>query len=383
VKALSNRNKMRIAIVEGESTALFLCLALAAVILGGCSKKETVGQAEAKGTTQQNSGGLMLTETQMRLANVTTQRATEKPIGQTLVVNARLAMDEDRVRVISSRYAGRIDKLFIKETGRVVQAGEPILEMYSETLLTLQKEFLTAGQQAKELGATDSRYIQFANGARKKLLLYGITSEQIDHLTKTGEVQQRITFLAPTGGIVTTVPVVEGQYVDEGSLLYRVADISSLWVEAEVYPGERELMKVGDRMVVRIAGFEDVASDALITFVSPEYRNNSVVTLIRGKIDNAHGKFQPGMQAQVFVRHSQRMALTLPVDAVIRDEHETLIYVQGDDHAFYQRHVKLGLEDVDQTEIISGLKQGEVVAISGAYLLYSELKLRGGSEHIH
>ena len=365
---------------------LFLWLSfLAAAILGGCARKADDSLAEAMSTTQKKGSGIMLTETQMRLANITTEKATVKPIGQSVIINAKLAMDEDRIKVISSRYAGRVDKLFIKETGRVVRAGEPILEMYSETLLTLQREFLVADEQSKELGATDSRYIQFAKAARKKLLLYGITSDQIDRLAQTREVQQRLTFFAPVGGVVTSIPVVEGQYVDEGSLLYRLADISKLWVEAEIYPGERELMKIGDRISVRIAGFEDAPSEALITFVSPEYRNNTVVTLIRGTVNNPQGKFQPGMQAQVFAKHSQRMALVLLIDAVIRDEHETLVYVQGEDHAFHQRQVKLGLEDVDQAEIISGLKLGEMVAVTGAYLLYSELKLKGETEweHMH
>ncbi len=329
-----------------------------------------------KKTTEAQTG-LMLSDSQIRLANITTQKAVTRLMGQTVVLNAKLAVDEERTEVISSRAAGRIERLYIKETGRAVRAGEPILEIYSEALITLQREYLLALEQAEQLGKTEPRYASFVTAARKKLLLYGLTVQQVDQLASTKTTQNRITFIAPADGIVTSIGVSEGQYVEEGTSLYRVEDIRQLWVEAELYPGETALMKAGDKVSVKIVGFEHAPSEAIITFVSPEYRDNSQVTLVRAALDNKQGTYKPGMQAQVFVSHSERKALALPIDAVIRQEKGTHVFVMTDKNTFEARMVTTGLEDVDWVEITSGLKEGEAVAVTGAYLLHSELTLKG------
>lgn len=330
--------------------------------------------------TTETHKGLMLSDSQIRLANITTQKAMTRQMGQTVVLNAKLAVDEEHTEVISSRAAGRIERLYIKETGRAVRAGEPIMEIYSETLITLQREYLLAVEQADQLGKTEPRYASFVTAARKKLLLYGLTERQVDQLTSGKTIQNRITFLAPAAGIVTSITAFEGQYIEEGASLYRLEDIRELWVEAELYPGETALMKAGDKVRVKIVGFEHVPSAAIVTFVSPEYRDNSQVTVVRASLDNRQGIYKPGMQAQVFISHSERKALALPIDAVIREEKGSHVFVMTDKNTFEARIVATGLEDVDWVEITSGLKEGEVVAITGAYLLHSELTLKGHND---
>lgn len=330
--------------------------------------------------TTETHKGLMLSDSQIRLANITTQKAMIRQMGQTVVLNAKLAVDEEHTEVISSRAAGRIERLYIKETGRAVRAGEPIMEIYSETLITLQREYLLAVEQADQLGKTEPRYASFVTAARKKLLLYGLTERQVDQLTSGKTIQNRITFLAPAAGIVTSITASEGQYIEEGASLYRLEDIRELWVEAELYPGETALVKAGDKVSVKIVGFEHVPSAAIVTFVSPEYRDNSQVTVVRASLDNRQGIYKPGMQAQVFVSHSERKVLALPIDAVIREEKGSHVFVMTDKNTFEARIVTTGLEDVDWVEITSGLKEGEVVAITGAYLLHSERTLKGHND---
>jgi len=135
--------------------------------------------------SQSDSNDLMLTDSQVKLANITTQRVSVKPVGQTSVVNARLAENEDLTEVISSRTAGRIEKLFVKETGRVVRSGEPLYELYSETLLTLQREYLLAKEQYETLGKDEPRYESFLKASERKLLLYGLTKKQVETLAQS------------------------------------------------------------------------------------------------------------------------------------------------------------------------------------------------------
>jgi len=289
-------------------------------------------------------------------------------------------VDEEKTTIISSRTTGRIEKLFIKETGRMVKQGEPLYEIYSETLLTLQREYLVALEQYETLGKEEKRYEGFLKAAESKLLLYGLNKKQVEQLAAAKTVQQRITFLAPAGGIIEEIAVAEGQYVNEGDRLYRIENIASLWLEAELYPHETRFVSAGDKINVRVSGFESESISATVNFLSPEYRANSQITVMRASLSNSGLRFKPGMQAQVFFTHSSRKALAIPVDAIIRDGNGTHVYVQSEQNTFIPRMVKIGMEDFEQVEIISGLEENEIVAVSGAYLLYSELILKRGTD---
>ena len=214
--------------------------------------------------------------------------------------------------VISSRAAGRIEKLFIKETGRVVRTGEPLYELYSEMLLTLQREYLLAKEQYESLGNNETRYESFLKGAERKLLLYGLSSKQIEQLSNSKTVQQRITFLAPTAGVVSEINAAEGQYIAEGERMYKIENISKLWLEAELYPQETSLVKIGDKINIKISGYDSEPVEASVTFLSPEYRANSQITVMRAVIVNPEMKFKPGMQAQVLFTHSSHSQWLYP-----------------------------------------------------------------------
>jgi membrane fusion protein, copper/silver efflux system len=323
---------------------------------------------------------VMLNDTQLKLGNITTQRAGKRRVGETVIINGTLTIDEEKTEVVSSRAEGRIEKLFIKETGRTVQKGEPLYTLYSETLLTLQQEYLLAKEQFELLGSTENRYKSFLEAAERKLLLYGLTERQIANLKSQTALQPRITFVSPASGIVTEISAAEGQYLTEGGTIYRLEDINSLWVEAELYPNETSLVKTGDRITVRISGFEAVPIEARVTFLSPEYRANSQIVIMRAEIRNPDLQFKPGQRVQVFLTHSSREAIAIPVDAVIRDESGTHVYVQSGLNTFQPRMVKTGLEGFDFVEITDGLEDGDTVAVTGAYLLYSEIILKKGSD---
>jgi len=321
---------------------------------------------------------LMLSENQMRLGNVTTAPVQEQPVGQTVVINGKLVLNEEGSSVVSSRAAGRIEKLYVKETGRAVKKGEPLYELYSESLLTLQREYLLAQAQYDELGKSNPRYAAFLKSAAQKLLRYGLTQRQVDQLGASKVFKERITFLAPASGLITEIRTAEGQYVAEGAPLYQLEDVTSLWLEAETYPQETSLVKIGDMISVRVNGYEDVPVEAKVTFLSPEYRANTVVTILRATLANANNLFKPGMQAQVYFTHSSRQALALPTDAVIRDGQGAHVYVQTHANTFEPRAVTTGLEDFGKVEITDGLLAGDTVAVTGAYLLYSEIVLKKG-----
>lgn len=322
------------------------------------------------------NGSIMLSESQIKLANITTMLTRFESMGENTILTGRLMVNEEQTEVISSRVQGRIEKLYFKEVGQRVVRGEKLYEIYSEPLLTLQQEYLLAFRQFEEL--KEKRYESFLKASERKLGLFGMTKEQVGELAKRKKADSRITFLAPVSGIITRTDATEGQYVSEGGSLYRIEKLDQVWVEAELYQGESSLVKTGDVVRVQISGFENMPVEGKVTFLSPEYRQGSQIILLRAVIANPNREFLPGAQANVILSHSEKKAIALPVDAVIRDANGSHVWILQEDGAFRPRMVKTGLENFEKVEITAGLEEKENAVITGAYLLYGELVLKKG-----
>lgn len=324
-------------------------------------------------------GSIMLSESQIKLANISTTLTRLENMGENTLLTGRLMVDEEQTEVISSRVQGRIEKLFYKEAGQSVQQGQPLCEIYSESLLTLQQEYLLTLRQASELKG--DRYQGFVTSAAKKLMLLGMSQGQIDQLSKRKVSSSTITFLAPASGVIARIDATEGQYVTEGSPLYRIEKLDKIWVESELYPGESAFVKIGDKINVKINGFENVPVEGVVTFLSPEYRQGSQIMSLRAVIINKQKhEFLPGTQATVILSHSEKKVIALPADAVIRDAKGSHVWMLEKDGAFKPRMVKTGLENYDKVEITEGVIENENVVVTGAYLLYSELVLKKGGD---
>ena len=319
---------------------------------------------------------LMLSDIQMRLANITSKKVTKQSVGQSLSVDGRLVLDEQKTEVISSRASGRVERLYIKETGQAIKKGQPLYTLYSEPLLVLQQEYLLAKEQYDAF--REPRYKSFLTASEKKLMLYGLTKNQINRLTDRNALEPRVTFLSPASGIVTEINSAEGQSISEGGMLYKVEDISKLWVEAELYPNETGLIQTGDQVLIKVNGSQDAPVQAQVSFLSPEYRANAQVVVMRASINNENLKHKPGQLVQVHLTHSAREAVVVPVDAVIRTANGTHVYLQIGSGTFRPQAVETGTENFDLVEIRKGVQEGDTIAVTGAYLLYSEMVLRKG-----
>ncbi|HYF67581.1 MAG TPA: efflux RND transporter periplasmic adaptor subunit [Ohtaekwangia sp.] len=321
--------------------------------------------------------GMMLSDRQIKLANITTEITQHRPVGETIVMNGRLTFNEAKSEVISSRAPGRVEKLFIRETGITVQKGEPLYVLYSELLLTLQQEYLLAKAQYDSLGKTQKRYASFLKAAREKLLRYGLTQHQLDQITDNSALRSSVTFFAPATGIITSLRVQEGEYVAEGTALYRIDDMATLWIEAELYPNEMTRVNIGDTIKVKF-NETSISHEAVVSFLSPEYRANTQITVMRAEIKNMKRLLKPGQQAQIFFTHASGKGISVPVDAVIRDGKGTHVYRQVGQNTFQPRRVSIGAEGADRVEIKEGLQQGDTIVATGAYLLYSTYVLKHG-----
>jgi Cu(I)/Ag(I) efflux system membrane fusion protein len=346
------------------------------VIQDGLGTCPVCGMDLVKMGAPSRDGSIMLTESQIKLANITTTLTRMESIGEQTVLTGRLMINEEQTEVVSSRVAGRIEKLFFKEIGQKVHEGQPLFEIYSEQLLTFQQEYLLALRQFEAL--KDARYESIVRAAERKLILYGMSDAQVKQLATRNRPDQRITFLAPVSGIVARIDATEGQYVSEGSPMYRIEKLDEIWVEADLYPGESALVNTGDIVRVLVNGFENAATEGKVTFLSPQYRQGSQIITLRAVISNSNGEFLPGMLATLVLSHSEKKAITLPTDAVVRDANGSHVWVLTSDGAFRPQMVRTGIENFEKIEITDGLTERQNVVITGAYLLYGEMVLKKG-----
>jgi membrane fusion protein, copper/silver efflux system len=328
-----------------------------------------------------NSGGgkneLSLSDSQIQLANIQTLGINRTDFSTSKILNGRLIVNPELTEVISSRYAGRIEKLFIKEMGRTVKKGQPIFQIYSEELQTLQQDFLL---QMKQVAAfpDEKIYQSMREAAKNKLRLFGSSEAQINSLSITGKLAPSLTVYSSASGVVTELNVSEGQYLTEGSQILKLENFSQLWLEMDVYPNELENIRIGTKVKASINGITDKEQTLTIDFISPQMDPSSQILKVRAPIYNA-GNLQAGMQATVFLPLAEiSNALSLPLDAVVRDEKGAHVWIRTAKNTYSPRKVQTGEEDADRIIILSGLENVEEVVISGAYLLYSEFILKKG-----
>lgn len=323
---------------------------------------------------------LTLSESQQTLANITTITMGDDVIANDKRLNGRLVTDPRGTVWVSSRVPGRIEKLFVRQTGVPVKKGEPLYTIYSEQLASLQQEYLVAAAQAIAF-SNNIKFQQIEKAARRKLLLYGQTDAQITRLAAAQQTSPYITYTAEINGVCAEVPVTQGQYVEEGGLILRLEGYESLWVEADIYPAEAAAVKIGQALQVSIPGSDREQQSMKVEFIAPALQPGSQLMQLRGTITNSHGWLRPGMQANVILPgNSRKQVLTLPADAVLRSGRGTHVWVQTGKGSFAPRRVSIGAEGERNVEITQGLQAGEQVVVTGVYLLDSEYKLKRGAD---
>lgn len=322
---------------------------------------------------------LTLSESQIQLANIKTMEIASGSFNTSKVLNARLITNPELSEVISSRYAGRIEKLFVKETGRQVNKGQPLFQIYSEELQTLQQDYILQARQAAAF-PDEKIYVTLREAAKNKLRLFGYSNSQIRNLLKVNKISPYITVNAKVAGIINELNVEEGQYVSEGSPILRVENFGQLWVEADVYPTEANSVKPGTLVKVTVDGFPELTQTVKISFVSPQIDPATQILKVRAVIKN-NGQLQSGMAATVLLPSANiKNAVALPQDAVLRDGKGSHVWIKTGKGTFAPRMVTTGEEDADQIIITSGLEDVREIVVSGTYLLSSEYILKKGGD---
>lgn len=326
------------------------------------------------------SKGIILNKAQMQLANIKVETIKTSEIGKEIIFSGKLVVNENTTKIISTKVSGRIDKLFFKASGNLVNKGEMLYEIYSEDLISAQKEYLLAIEKQKKLGSTKNDITSFIESAKNRLLQYGLTETQIDQIEISRKVRSTIAISSPVSGYVRELKINEGDYEMQGSAIFELSDYSSLWIEAQAYPDEMEFVREQAPVTYVVTAFPNDELKGTISFINPEIEQKSQINLIRVEIANSSKKYKPGMMAEVKLETNLKSALTLPSNALIVDAKGSSVWVQDSAGTFNIRMVTVGIRNPDRVEITSGIKENEKVVISGAYLLNSEYILKNGSD---
>lgn len=334
-----------------------------------------------------NKDEIQLSDQQVQLGNIRVDTIRSGTIGDKMILTATLNTDQLKTTSVSARVMGRIDRLYFKNIGDFVKRGDKLFDLYSEELNNAKQEYRLALEKKKTLDNSIIDFDQLIRSAKAKLQLWGMNEAQIKELETTDKPFVHTSFYSPASGYITSLDALEGQYVMEGGTIVRLADLSTLWAEAQVYVSQLSQLDPQAVAEVQFPDFPGQSAKGRIEFVNPEINPETRITLLRVSIPNSANRLKPGMSAYLLLKGKQHQSLTLPVDAVIQESRGATVWLQTGKNTFKSKMVPTGMEDNGLVEIKSGLQPGDVVVISGAYLLNSEYVFKKGTNpmegHVH
>lgn len=318
-----------------------------------------------------------------QLLGVKTAAVAYLPLQKTLRTVGRVEYDERRLATINTKIEGWIERLYVDYKGKYVRRGDPLAAIYSPELLATQKELLSALNWSRRVKAGDLDKVVandstvLLDAARQRLKLWDISNAQIRKIEETGTPIRTMMIFSPLNGYVVEKMAIRGGRVMPGEKLFDLADLSSVWILADVYEKDIPLISVDQPAVVVLDSFPGRKFSSRIDYVYPTLAGDTRTAKIRLTIPNPGEKLKPQMFAKIEVHISLGKKLAIPDDAVIDTGTRQVAYVDRGDGFFEPREIVSGIRADGMREVISGLKPGEKVAMSAAFLIDSEAQLKG------
>jgi len=331
-------------------------------------------------------GHVSLSPTQRVMANVATVEVKQEDLNKEINAVGIVQYDQSRQAKVTAWIAGRIDKLHVSAVGAYVGRNRPVAEVYSPDLLASQQEYLLAVKSRDQLKNSPIPSISqngdgLVQSAKQRLMLFGVKESQIAELERAGKPNIRLPIYTPLSGVVIEKMVQQGQYVNTGDVLFNIADLSQVWVEIEVYENEFPNIKIGQRVEIQSQSFPGKPFSGRISFIYPFLDPKTRTVKARVEMANPGMKLKPDMFVRAKVVAGLGKAIIVPVTAVMDTGKRQVAWVETSPGMFEPRDVQLGQRTDDRVQVLSGLKPGDKVAVSGAYLIDSESQLKGGGGH--
>lgn len=307
---------------------------------------------------------------------------TKGNVASEIVANGVLALNEAGVGMVTAKVGGYIEKLHVAAVGQKIKSGDPLFDLYSPDIIAALEEYLSAvryqeslplgGQQMMHRNATD-----LVVGAHKRVELLGINKVQMRQIQTEGAVPRVITLYAAQDGVVLKKNAVEGAYITPGTELFTIADLSRLWVLADVYAADFAAIRPGQSAAVQVQGLPGKTFRGKVDFIYPTLAAETRTAKVRIVLGNFEGLLRPDMYASVTIQGgAQKAQLLVPKSAVLRTGKQDLVIVAAGENRFRPQPVRLGGETREHYAVLDGVKEGDSVVTSAQFLLDSESRIQ-------
>ncbi len=329
-------------------------------------------------------GAFNITPTKQQLIGVQYGNVAYEPVSKTLRTVGRLMYDETKITRIHTKIEGWIDKVFVDFTGKLVQKDQPLITLYSPQLVSTQQEFIIAKKAKDYLGDNaikeiSSSALSLYDSSRERLRLWDISEEQIKEIEQHGTPTKNLTLYAPSDGFVLARNAYPKQRVTPETELYSIADLSTVWVLADVYEFEAPQIRLGQTATMALAYFPGRSFKGNVTYIYPQLDNTTRTLKVRVEFPNPDFALKPDMYANVELKIDYGRQIVVPQEAVLDSGSEQLVFVVLDNGYFEPRKVQLGAKLDNKVVVLAGLKAGERVVTSANFLVDSESKLKSAA----
>lgn len=335
------------------------------------------------------AGTVTIPPEKQTLAGVRTAVVERKSLVRDIHTTAQIVADETRIAHVHVKVAGFIDKVYVDFVGQLVKKGEPLFTLYSPDLVSTQEEYLIAKRGNATLGSAPFQEISqgsqsLLQSARQRLKLWDISDDQIKELDETGKVNKDLTFYSPITGFVTDRKVFPQTSVTPDTELYTVSDLSTVWANADIYEYEVPFVHLGQRVSLTLSYYPGKTYSGNISYIYPTVDPQTRTVKVRVQIPNPGFVLKPQMFADAQLHVDYGSKILVPQEAVLNSGTEQHVFVVHEGGMFEPRKVSIGPVVDGNAVILSGLKAGETVVVSGNFLIDSESGLKnamGGMAH--
>ena len=340
------------------------------VKLTQATPSELPSQPSKTSTSEQQLATFNVDSYRRQLIGVTTAEVVRQKIVKTIHAGARVAYDQTRLLDITLKYDGWIGKLNADYPGKQMHQGETLFTVYSPELVSAQDEYLGSLKR--------SHSYSLRKAARKKLTRWGINATQIKALQQRGRAADYLPIVSPVNGTIIEKNIVAGTAVKKGSRLLRLADLSTVWVEGEVYESDLPWIKVGMEAQITLLEQAQRSYTATVTFVDSVLNPQTRSVMIRAELANADGFLRADMYANMNLQIELGERLVVPDQAVIYAGDQRIVFIDKGNGRLLPSKIKTGLRNEEMIEVLDGLAGGDVIVTSGNFLLAAESKLKAG-----
>jgi RND family efflux transporter MFP subunit len=321
-----------------------------------------------------------------QLIGVRTAAVERTSVTPTVRTVALVRYDETRLAEINLKLEGWIRDLYVDFTGEFIKKGQPLFTLYSPELVNTQNEYLLAlktREQVRQSQIADAREYadRIIESTRQRLALWDLPPEEMKVLEETRQPRTAIVFRSPVTGFVIEKAAVQGMHVMPGETLYRIADLSTVWIEADIYEQEMRFLRVGRPATVTLDAYPGEQFRGRAIYIYPFVEEKTRTVRVRFELPNPRGRLKPGMYANVELQGPAGEGLTVPTNAVLDSGTQQIVFVAQGDGYFIPRNVKTGRRLAERIEILEGLKEGEQIATGATFFLDSESQLRAALQN--